>query len=138
MTVARTHVRWFPILALVAFGTMLNYLDRTVLGIAAPSLTKDLGLSAALMGIAFSAFSWSYALLQIPGGIALDRFGTRTTYIVALFFWSLFTAAMGLVRSLTGLVITRIGVGLNPLQGLRVCGQFDSTARASTSARSST
>ena len=111
MTDARTHVRWFPILALVAFGTMLNYLDRTVLGIAAPSLTTDLGLSAALMGIAFSAFSWSYALLQIPGGIALDRFGTRTTYFVALFFWSLFTAAMGLVKSLTGLVITRIGVG---------------------------
>jgi ACS family D-galactonate transporter-like MFS transporter len=111
VTGARTNVRWFPILALVAFGTMLNYLDRTVLGIAAPSLTKDLGLSAALMGIAFSAFSWSYALLQIPGGIALDHFGTRTTYFVALFFWSLFTAAMGAVKSLTGLVLTRIGVG---------------------------
>lgn len=111
MTAARTHVRWFPILALVAIGTMINYLDRTVLGIAAPSLTKDLGLSAALMGIAFSAFSWSYALLQIPGGIALDRFGTRTTYFVALFFWSAFTAAMGVVRTLTELVLIRIGVG---------------------------
>jgi ACS family D-galactonate transporter-like MFS transporter len=108
---APTHVRWFPILAMIAFGTMLNYLDRTVLGIAAPSLTKELGLTAAMMGIAFSAFSWSYALLQIPGGIALDRFGTRLTYFVALFFWSAFTAAMGGVRSLTGLVLTRIGVG---------------------------
>ena len=39
----RTHVRWIPILALVAVGTMINYLDRTVLGIAAPFLTKDLG-----------------------------------------------------------------------------------------------
>jgi len=96
---------------MIAFGTMLNYLDRTVLGIAAPSLTKELGLTAAMMGIAFSAFSWSYALLQIPGGIALDRFGTRLTYFVALFFWSAFTAAMGGVRSLTGLVLTRIGVG---------------------------
>ena len=107
----RTHVRWFPILAMIAFGTMLNYLDRTVLGIAAPSLTKDLGLTAAMMGIAFSAFSWSYALLQIPGGIALDRFGTRTTYFVALLLWSAFTGAMGAVRSLFGLVVTRIGVG---------------------------
>jgi ACS family D-galactonate transporter-like MFS transporter len=96
---------------MVAFGTMLNYLDRTVLGIAAPSLTKDLGMTAAMMGIAFSAFSWSYALLQIPGGLALDRFGTRTTYFVALLGWSGFTAAMGGVRSLTGLVLTRIGVG---------------------------
>jgi MFS transporter, ACS family, D-galactonate transporter len=108
----RTHVRWVPILALVATGTMINYLDRTVLGIAAPLLTKDLGLSAAQMGIVFSAFSWSYAALQIPGGIFLDRAGTRLTYFIAVVFWSLFTGMMGLVQSLGGLVLTRIGVGV--------------------------
>ena len=59
----RTHERWFPVLALVAVATMINYLDRTVLGIAAPYLTKELGLTAAAMGVVFSAFSWSYALL---------------------------------------------------------------------------
>ena len=69
----RTRVRWFPILALVAVGTMINYLDRTVLGVAAPYLTQELRLTPAAMGIVFSAFSWSYALLQIPGGIFLDR-----------------------------------------------------------------
>ena len=84
----RTHIRWVPILALVAVGTAINYLDRTVLGIAAPYLSKDLALTPTEMGLVFSAFSWSYALLQIPGGIALDRFGTRVTYFVALFFWS--------------------------------------------------
>ena len=36
------------------------------------------------MGVVFSAFSWSYALLQIPGGVFLDRFGTRITYSLAL------------------------------------------------------
>jgi len=107
-----THVRWVPILAMVAIGTMINYLDRTVLGIAAPFLTRDLGLTAAQMGLVFSAFSWSYALLQIPGGIFLDRFGTRVTYCVAVVFWSLFTALMAAVRSLNGLLITRIGVGI--------------------------
>jgi ACS family D-galactonate transporter-like MFS transporter len=107
----RTHVRWLPVLGLIAFGTMLNYLDRTVLGIAAPSLSKDLGLTPAMMGVAFSAFSWSYALLQIPGGIFLDRFGTRLTYLIALIGWSAFTAAMGVVNTLTSLVIARIGVG---------------------------
>ena len=110
--VRQTHARWFPVLALIAFGTMLNYLDRTVLGIAAPSLTKDLGLTAAMMGVAFSAFSWSYALLQIPGGIFLDRFGTRRAYTVALVGWSACTAAMGLVVGLPQLVLTRIGVGM--------------------------
>jgi MFS transporter, ACS family, D-galactonate transporter len=108
----RTHARWVPTLALVAVGTMINYLDRTVLGIAAPFLSRDLGLTAASMGIVFSAFSWSYALLQIPGGIFLDRFGTRITYFIAVVFWSLFTALMGAVRSLPGLLLTRIGVGV--------------------------
>jgi MFS transporter, ACS family, D-galactonate transporter len=107
----RTHVRWFPVLALIAFGTLLNYLDRTVLGIAAPSLSRDLGLSAATTGIVFSAFSWSYALLQIPGGIFLDRFGPRLTYVVAVVGWSAFTAAMGIVNSLATIVVARIGVG---------------------------
>ena len=59
----------------------------------------------------FSAFSWSYALLQIPGGIFLDRFGTRLTYIAVADVWSLFTALMGSC-SLPGLVLTRIGVGI--------------------------
>ena len=108
----RTNRRWIPVLALVAVATMVNYLDRTVLGIAAPYLTKELGLTAASMGIVFSAFSWSYAALQIPGGIFLDRFGTRFTYSLALTLWSGFTAFMGLVTSLPILLFTRIGVGV--------------------------
>ncbi len=109
---ARTYVRWVPILALVATGTMINYLDRTVLGIAAPLLSRDLGLDAAQMAVVFSAFSWSYALLQIPGGVFLDRFGTRVTYALALACWSFFTACMGIVRGLPALVATRVGVGV--------------------------
>jgi ACS family D-galactonate transporter-like MFS transporter len=101
-----------PILALIAVGTMINYLDRTVLGIAAPFLSRDLELTAAQMGLVFSAFSWSYALLQIPGGIFLDRFGTRLTYFLAVVFWSVFTALMAAARSLPALIATRIGVGV--------------------------
>ncbi len=86
-TERRTHVRWVPILALIAIGTAINYLDRTVLGVAAPHLTRDLGLTPTQMGLVFSAFSWSYALLQIPGGIFLDKFGTRFTYFISIGFW---------------------------------------------------
>jgi ACS family D-galactonate transporter-like MFS transporter len=109
---APTRQRWFPILALVAIATMVNYLDRTVLGIAAPYLTRELGLTAASLGIVFSAFSWSYALLQIPGGVFLDRFGTRTTYSLALGLWSAFTALMGFVGSFPALILARVGVGI--------------------------
>jgi MFS transporter, ACS family, D-galactonate transporter len=107
-----TRQRWVPVLALVATATMVNYLDRTVLGIAAPYLLKELGLTAASLGIVFSAFSWSYALLQVPGGVFLDRFGTRVTYTLALTLWSFFTGLMGVVQGLPGLVLTRIGVGV--------------------------
>ena len=69
-----TRARLF-ILALITAGTMINYLDRTVISVAAPLLSRELHLDAALMGIAFSAFSWTYAAAQIPGGMFLDRFG---------------------------------------------------------------
>ena len=102
----------FTILALVTLGTTINYLDRSVMGVAAPSLSADLGLSAAVMGIVFSAFSWSYTAAQIPGGMFLDRFGTRLTYFLSLSVWSLFTAAHGLVSGLASLIGCRLGLGV--------------------------
>jgi ACS family D-galactonate transporter-like MFS transporter len=70
---------------------MINHLDRTVLGIAAPSLTQELGLTRAIMGVMFSAFSWAYELGQIPGGVFWDRMGSKRTYFCAVTVWSLFT-----------------------------------------------
>lgn len=103
----------FVVLALLAVGTMINYLDRTVLGIAAPSLTQELGLSAAVMGLVFSAFSWTYAAAQIPGGIFLDRFGSRLTYFVSVSVWSLFTLLQGLATGLYSLLTFRFGLGVS-------------------------
>lgn len=108
----RTRMR-FVILALLAVGTMINYLDRTVLGIAAPSMTKDLGISAAVMGVVFSAFSWTYALAQIPGGVFLDRFGSKLTYFLSLTFWSLFTLLQGFAVGLKSLLLFRFGLGIS-------------------------
>ncbi len=111
-TLRRTRVR-FVILALLATGTMINYLDRTVLGIAAPLLTKELGISAAVMGLVFSAFSWTYAASQIPGGLFLDRFGTKLTYYLSLTFWSIFTLLQGTVHGLRTLLLLRFGLGIS-------------------------
>ncbi len=102
----------FGILALVTIGTMINYLDRTVLGIAAPALRQDLGIDAAAMGVVFSAFSWTYAASQIPGGVFLDRFGARLTYALSLTFWSLFTLLQGFAAGLYSLLICRLALGV--------------------------
>ncbi|WCT72867.1 MFS transporter [Sphingomonas naphthae] len=96
----------YGVLGLIATGTLINYLDRTILGIAAPSLTAELAINPALMGLIFSAFSWTYAAAQIPGGAFLDRFGTRLTYFLSVGFWSFFTllhAFVGGIASLLGL-----------------------------------
>lgn len=111
-TTRRSKAR-FQILTLLAVGTMINYLDRTVLGIAAPQLTKELGINAALMGLLFSVFSWSYVASQIPGGLFLDRFGSKLTYFLSMTFWSLCTLAQGLVHGIGALFVFRLGLGVS-------------------------
>jgi MFS transporter, ACS family, D-galactonate transporter len=106
----RTRAR-FGILALLAIGTMINYLDRSVAGIAAPSMSHELGLTPALMGVIFSAFSWTYTASQIPGGVLLDRIGTRWTYFFALTLWSLFTGLQGLATGFVSLIVMRLLIG---------------------------
>jgi MFS transporter, ACS family, D-galactonate transporter len=101
----------YRVLGLLAVGTMINYLDRTVLGIAAPQLTKELGIDAALMGLVFSAFSWSYVLAQVPGGVFLDRFGSKFTYWLSMTLWSLCTFVQGFVTGVGALFACRLGLG---------------------------
>ena len=100
------------VLALITGATMLNYLDRAVLGVAAPALTQELAISPVMMGLVFSAFSWTYAFAQVPGGIVLDRFGTRLVYSVSLVLWSFFTLLQGLAHNLWSLFAYRLGLGL--------------------------
>jgi MFS transporter, ACS family, D-galactonate transporter len=106
-----TRVRLL-ILALLTLGTMINYLDRTVISVAAPSMSKELGLNAAVMGIVFSAFSWTYAAAQIPGGVFLDRVGARLTYFWSVTVWSVFTFLQGLTTGLGTLIAYRMGLGV--------------------------
>ena len=100
------------ILVLLFFGTLLNYLDRTVLSIAAPPMREELGLDAAVMGVVFSAFSWTYALAQIPGGVLIDRIGVRLAYFLSVSLWSAFTLLQGFTTGLTSLLGYWLGLGV--------------------------
>jgi MFS transporter, ACS family, D-galactonate transporter len=100
------------ILVLITLATMLNYLDRSVMGVAKPALTAELHIDAVTMGFIFSAFSWTYALAQIPGGAVLDRLGVRLTYAASLVLWSVATLVHGLVVNVAGLVGARLALGL--------------------------
>lgn len=91
--------------------TAINYLDRTNMAVAASSMSQELGFNAATMGVLFSAFSWSYGLMQIPGGWFIERFGSRIAYTVSLFLWSLFTMFMGIGRTFATLFGIRLAIG---------------------------
>jgi len=107
----RTRAR-LGVLALITLATMLNYVDRSVMGVAQPSLVRELAIGPELMGLIFSAFSWTYALAQIPGGLVLDRLGARLTYSLSLGLWSLATILHGLMSSVMGLFSARLALGI--------------------------
>ncbi|WP_129774781.1 MFS transporter [Peristeroidobacter soli] len=109
--VMRSRAR-LTVLGLITVGTMINYLDRAVLGVAAPSMTRELGLDAVVMGIVFSAFSWTYAAAQIPGGAFVDRVGARLSYFWSVSIWSVFTLLQGLASGLVSLLTFRLGLGV--------------------------
>lgn len=109
--VKRTRAR-FVVLLLLFIGTAINYLDRSNLAVSASSIQKDLGLNSVAMGFIFSGFGWSYALLQIPGGWFLDRFGSRIIYAFSICIWSVVTLFHGLARNFVSLFGLRLGLGL--------------------------
>lgn len=98
-------------LALVFINVVINYLDRTNISVAAPALSKDLELSPVQLGYIFSAFGWTYAALQIPGGLIADRFGPRILYAACLITWSIATLCQGLASGFVSLFGFRLATG---------------------------
>lgn len=73
---------------------VINYLDRSALSISAGHIAGEFALSSSEMGIIFSAFSVGYALFNLVGGMAADKFGPKDTLLVAVIVWSLFSGAL--------------------------------------------
>jgi MFS transporter, ACS family, D-galactonate transporter len=99
-------------LALLLLATTINYVDRSNLSIVAPFLSKELGLDPVQMGLLFSAFAWSYAVANLPGGYVIDRFGSRMVYGIAQLGWSIATLLLGFVSGFGALFGLRFAVGL--------------------------
>lgn len=91
---------------------LICYLDRLVMASAIPFIAKDLQFSATQSGAVMSAFFAGYALMQIPGGILVDRYGPRRILTCAILLWSVFTALTALATSLVSLVVVRVLFGI--------------------------
>lgn len=82
------HRRWL-IACLLAFGVLVNYFDRVNLSVARQALEKDFGINNIAFGYLLSAYNWTYASLQLPMGVLLDRFGVQAIGRISAILWSL-------------------------------------------------
>jgi MFS transporter, ACS family, hexuronate transporter len=111
--------RW-TVLGLLFVGGMINYLDRSAIGVAAPFLAKQLSLSPSELGWVFSVFFFGYAAFCFVGGYASDRIGGRNVFAIAAVVWSVFCGLTAFVFSYTSLLIVRVilfGRYLRPIRG---------------------
>jgi MFS family permease len=119
----RHRHRW-RIAILLGMGVLVNYIDRVNISVSFDALHSDFGLSAVGFGYLLGAFNWTYATLQLPVGVLLDRFGVKRIGLIGAFLWSL--ASFGAAIS------PGVGIlfGMRLLLGLGEAPTFPANAKA--------
>jgi MFS family permease len=103
--------RW-GIGVLLGVGILINYFDRINLSVAGSQLEQTFHIGPADLGVLFSAFFWSYALLQIPGGMLLDRLGVTRIGRWSALLWSVASAITALAGGFGGILVARVLLGI--------------------------
>jgi ACS family D-galactonate transporter-like MFS transporter len=103
--------RW-GIALLLGFGVLVNYFDRVNLSVSRDALQDAFGISAVMFGYLSSAYNWTYAILQLPSGLLLDRFGVRRVGIVSTIIWSVASFASALSGGISALFASRLLLGI--------------------------
>src|SRR3954470_15603875 len=107
-----SRVRYY-VLGLSFLVGLVMFLDRACMGTATPMIMREFRLDKITMGWSVSAFNWTYAVFQVPGGWLADRFGSRLVLAGAITWWSIFTASTGISSSAMSLALMRglFGIG---------------------------
>ena len=100
-------------LAACTGAAALLQLDGTLITVALPSVAHGLNVSSASTAIVLSAYFGAYALVLLPGGELVDRFGARRLALIGLGLFALGAGLGAVVSSIGALVATRVvqGVG---------------------------
>src|SRR6185503_16654921 len=91
--------------------SVITYIDRVCIASSAPAIRAELGLDAVHMGWIFSAFTFAYAVFEIPSGWMGDVLGPRKTLMRIVLWWSAFTTASGIAWNFPSLLIARFLFG---------------------------
>ncbi len=107
--------RW-TIGLLLGAGVMVNYFDRVNLSVCQDALHAEFGISVITFGYLLSAYNWTYASLQMPIGVLLDRFGVRRIGRISTFLWSAASFGTAASTGVAGFFASRflLGVGEAP------------------------
>jgi MFS transporter, ACS family, D-galactonate transporter len=107
--------RWI-IACLLGLGVLVNYFDRVNLSVSQDALHAAFGVTTVQFGYLLGAYSWTYAMLQLPCGVLLDRFGVRLVGCVSTFLWSAASFGAALATGLGSFFAARLllGVGEAP------------------------
>ena len=100
------------LILLLGAAVFLNYVDRGAIGIAAPLMKSDLGLSEEAYGVVFSAFFWIYAPVQMFAGWLCDRFSVYKLMAAGILLWAGATLLMGFAGGFLSLLVLRIMLGV--------------------------
>jgi len=107
-------VRRWTIVCLLAVAVVIAYVDRTNLSVALASadFKKFFHLTDHDRGLLNSAFFWTYALLQIPAGFLVDRFGVKLPVALGFLFWCLVSAGTAWANTIAVLLAMRLLLGV--------------------------
>lgn len=105
-----SRVRW-RIFAIIFGLTVINLVDRVSLSIAMPTIAREFQLTPAIQGLILSSFFWAYALLQIPGGWLIDRYGPRRVIGWSTGLWGVFQTVAAFATGGLSLIFARVALG---------------------------
>ena len=111
LTASASRFRWTIILLLFLIN-MINYIDRSAIAFAAHVIQADFSLSPSQLGLILGAFGIGYLITTFPGGYVADRFGARTTFVVAVVVWSIAIGWTGAATGFAMLYCARVMLGL--------------------------
>jgi MFS family permease len=100
------------VLALLCLMSFLLYVDRVNLSTAAGPLMTELGFTNTQLGVAFSAFGYSYLAFQLVGGWLADKIGPHRTLVICGVIWVMTTIATSLVQGFASLFAVRLILGI--------------------------
>jgi MFS transporter, ACS family, D-galactonate transporter len=103
--------RWI-IACLLGFGVLVNYFDRVNLSVSHEALHASFGISTVMFGYLLSAYSWTYALFQLPSGLLLDRFGVRRIGRLSTILWSIASFGAAAASGVGSFLAARLLLGI--------------------------